>query len=95
LWEVDTTSKDYQQEEIFESAILDGQELGVPLGCLLAGEARCTPDKLILCQFVGENCVGVVGLEVQQSKAFIHGCSKLEVALRCACRLGNSLRSSR
>jgi hypothetical protein len=50
----DTTSKDYQQEEIFESAVLDD-------GCLLAGEARCTPDKLILCQFVSESCVGVVG----------------------------------
>ena len=30
---VDTTSKDYQQGEIFESAVLDeGQELGILLG---------------------------------------------------------------
>jgi hypothetical protein len=70
LWEVDTTSKDYQQEEIFESAILDeSQELEVLLGYLLSGEARCAPDKQILCQFVGENCVGVVGRI--ESKAFM------------------------
>jgi hypothetical protein len=70
LWEVNTTSKDYQQEEIFESAVLDeSQELEVLLGCLLSGEARCAPDKQILCQFVGENCVGVVGRI--ESKAFM------------------------
>jgi hypothetical protein len=43
----DTASKDYQQGEIFESAILDeGQELGI------------TREKWILCQFAGENCEG-------------------------------------
>jgi hypothetical protein len=49
LWEVDTTSKDYQQEEIFESAVLDeGQELGVPLGWRSKMYTRQT-DSMPIC----------------------------------------------
>src|SRR5579871_5813135 len=79
---------------------MKGQELGILLGCLFVWgwRSRCTPDKWILRQFVGENCVGAVGcrkVKLGLSLSCIHGCSKLKIAFCCACRLSDSLRSSR
>jgi hypothetical protein len=70
LWEVNTTSKDYQQEEIFESAVLDeSQELEFYLVAFCLAKQDVHQTNRILCQFVGENCVGVVGRI--ESKAFM------------------------